>query len=79
MQLLQKEYEYPVDIEFTVNLSETGEYSINLLQCRPLKVFKDIGKAQIPEDIAEEKNNSGECAFFDGTVQKCENRSHCSG
>ena len=25
------------------------------------------------------KNNSGECAFFDGTVQKCENRSHCSG
>ena len=55
MQLLQKEYEYPVDIEFTVNLSETGEYSINLLQCRPLKVFKDIGKAQIPEDIAEEK------------------------
>ena len=55
MQLLQKEYEYPVDIEFTVNLSETGEYSINLLQCRPLKVFKDIGKAQIPEHIAEEK------------------------
>ncbi len=55
MQLLQKEYEYPVDIEFTVNLSETGEYSINLLQCRPLKVFKDIGKAQILEDIAEEK------------------------
>lgn len=79
MQLLQKEYEYPVDIEFTVNLSETGEYSINLLQCRSLKVFKDIGKAQIPENNCRRKNNSGKCAFFDGTVQKCENRSHCSG
>ena len=54
MQLIQKEYEYPVDIEFTVNLSETGEYSINLLQCRPLQVFKDTGKVKIPEDIPEE-------------------------
>ena len=54
MQLIQKEYEYPVDIEFTVNLSETGEYSINLLQCRPLQVFKDTGKVQIPENIPEE-------------------------
>ena len=54
MQLIQKEYEYPVDIEFTVNLSETGEYSINLLQCRPLQVFKDTGKVKIPEHIPEE-------------------------
>lgn len=54
MQLIQKEYEYPVDIEFTVNLSETGEYSINLLQCRPLQVFKDTGKVKIPEHIQEE-------------------------
>ena len=55
MQVIQKEYEYPVDIEFTVNLSEDGEYSINLLQCRPLQVFKDTGKVHIPEEIPEEK------------------------
>ncbi len=51
MQLIQKEYDYPVDIEFTVNLSETGEYSINLLQCRPLQVFKDTGNVEIPDNI----------------------------
>ena len=30
MQIIQKEHEHPVDIEFTMNLSENGEYSINL-------------------------------------------------
>ena len=54
MQLLQKEYEYPVDIEFTVNLSETGEYSINLLQCRPLKVFR-ISEKQRFRNILQKK------------------------
>ena len=39
MQIIQQEYKHPVDIEFTMNLSENGEYSINLLQCRPLQVF----------------------------------------
>ena len=39
------EYEYPVDTEFTVNLSENGDYVINLLQCRPLQVFQDTGDA----------------------------------
>lgn len=55
MQLIQQEYNYPVDIEFTMNLSEDGEYSINLLQCRPLQVFKDTGKVSIPEEIPDEK------------------------
>lgn len=54
MQLIQKEYNYPVDIEFTINLSDNGEYSINLLQCRPLQAFKDTGKVEIPSDIPEE-------------------------
>ena len=51
MQLIQREYDYPVDIEFSMNLSENGDYSINILQCRPLQVFKDTGKIDIPEDI----------------------------
>ena len=54
MHLIQKEYEYPVDIEFTINLSEDGDYSVNLLQCRPLQVFRDTGTVQIPENIPEE-------------------------
>lgn len=55
MQLIQKEYQYPVDIEFTINLSDTGEYTINLLQCRPLQVFKDTGKVEIPAEIPADR------------------------
>lgn len=35
---LHASYGYPVDIEFTVNFDSSGEYHINLLQCRPLQV-----------------------------------------
>ncbi|MDC7291997.1 PEP/pyruvate-binding domain-containing protein [Butyrivibrio sp. DSM 10294] len=55
MQLIQAEYEHPVDIEFTLNLSESGEYSINLLQCRPLQVFKDTAEVEIPKGVSEDK------------------------
>ena len=34
---LQAEYQYPVDIEFTINVSPDGQYYIDLLQCRPLQ------------------------------------------
>ena len=53
MHAIQKEYDYPVDTEFTINLSEDGEYLINLLQCRPLQVLDDKARVAIP-DISEE-------------------------
>lgn len=55
MQIIQQEYGQPVDIEYTMNLSEDGEYTINLLQCRPLQVFEDTGKVTIPEDLSQEQ------------------------
>ena len=55
MHTIQEEYEYPVDIEFTINLSPDGDYLINLLQCRPLQVFKDTGKVNIPQNIDPEQ------------------------
>lgn len=54
MQCIQSEYEYPVDIEYTMNLSENGEYTVNLLQCRPLQVFKNTDRVIVPEDVSEE-------------------------
>ena len=54
MQLIQKEYGEPVDIEFTINVSESREYMINLLQCRPLQVFKDGGGVAVPENVPAE-------------------------
>ena len=55
MQLIQQEYGEPVDIEFTINVSESKEYVINLLQCRPLQIFQDTGSTSIPDDIPEER------------------------
>ncbi len=39
MRQLQDSYGQSVDIEFTVNLSEDGDFVVNLLQCRPLQVL----------------------------------------
>ena len=55
MLLIQEEYGEPVDIEFTINVSETKEYMINLLQCRPLQVFRDVGAVSLPENIPEDE------------------------
>ena len=55
MQTLQQEYGQPVDIEFTINVSEEGEYVINLLQCRPLQAFEDSGRQGIPEDLNDDE------------------------
>ena len=54
MQLIETEYQQPVDIEFTLNLSGNGEYLINLLQCRPLQVFRDTGEVLMPDAVSQE-------------------------
>lgn len=38
LRILQQAYDYPVDVEFTVNFTEDRGYLINLVQCRPLQV-----------------------------------------
>ncbi|MBO7452463.1 MAG: phosphoenolpyruvate synthase [Clostridiales bacterium] len=54
LRCIQDEYDYPVDTEFTINLSENGDYSIDLLQCRPLQIQKTSGGTIIPTDIPED-------------------------
>lgn len=49
LNTIQENYRYPVDIEFTINLDESGQFAFNLLQCRPLQV-RGLGlKVRIPE------------------------------
>ena len=55
LRCIQDEYDYPVDTEFTINISENGEYSVDLLQCRPLQVQKGKSGTVIPPDLPEEK------------------------
>ena len=55
LRCISDEYDYPIDTEFTINISDNGEYSIDLLQCRPLQVQKASKQSAMPEDI--DKNN----------------------
>lgn len=36
LKVLERVYGNPVDIEYTVNMDNTGDFVVNLLQCRPL-------------------------------------------
>ncbi|MCR5268856.1 MAG: PEP/pyruvate-binding domain-containing protein [Lachnospiraceae bacterium] len=55
LHCIQEEYAYPVDTEFTINISENGEYSIDLLQCRPLQIQKGKSGTVIPPDVPAEE------------------------
>ena len=55
LKVLESTYQYPVDIEFTVNFADNGKFRINLLQCRPLET-KGLGKrVKIPKNIKPER------------------------
>ena len=61
---LQDTYGQSVDIEFTINLSEDGDFVVNLLQCRPLMVMHaspgtDIGESSGPGPHAGSSSDSG--------------------
>ncbi len=54
LRTIHEKYNYPVDIEYTINFNEEGDFLVNLLQCRPLQ-SKSTGIAgvsvpHVPED-----------------------------
>lgn len=49
LKVLDRVYGNPVDIEYTVNLDEQGEFVVNLLQCRPLYTGGRGTVTEIPE------------------------------
>ncbi len=54
LKSLEENYDYPVEIEFTVNFTKDSSFKINLLQCRPLQT-RGIGhKVAIPEQVKKE-------------------------
>ncbi|WP_407422287.1 PEP/pyruvate-binding domain-containing protein [Methanobrevibacter sp.] len=50
LNTLETAYDYPVDIEYTVNFGEDNSFNINLLQCRPLQVSTNNEDIEMPED-----------------------------
>ncbi|MBN1829773.1 MAG: GAF domain-containing protein [Deltaproteobacteria bacterium] len=55
MKVLSTGFDYPVDIEFTVNCTDDGNFRINLLQCRPLQTIGLTGRQELPSNIEKEK------------------------
>jgi hypothetical protein len=56
LKKLERHYECPVDIEFTVGITPKyprAEYEVHLLQCRPLVSQEWTGKIEIPQSIPE--------------------------
>ena len=50
LNTLETAYDYPVDIEYTVNVGEDNSFNINLLQCRPLQVSVNNESIEMPKD-----------------------------
>ena len=55
LKTLENHYQYPVDIEFTVNFTNDNAFKINLVQCRPLQTKGIKANVQLPENIKSEK------------------------
>jgi hypothetical protein len=53
LKTVEKAYDYPVDIEFTVNFDQTGAPRIGVVQCRPLQTKGEQDAVLIPPDIPE--------------------------
>jgi hypothetical protein len=54
LKTLEHAYDYPVDIEFTVNFDSAGQFFVNLVQCRPLQTKGEGRRVEIPADIPAE-------------------------
>jgi len=54
LKSLEKNYSYPVEIEFTINFTKDKLYKINLLQCRPLQTHGFGHKVDIPSQVKKE-------------------------
>jgi len=53
LKTLEATYEYPVDVEFTINFSEDQSPKINVVQCRPLQTKGADRDVVIPKQVPE--------------------------
>ncbi len=51
LKTLEHHYHYPVDIEFTVNLTKKSQFKINLLQCRSLQTSGLGKRVELPQEV----------------------------
>ena len=54
LKTIERAYETPVEIEFTVNHNSAGEIQVNLLQCRPFQTIYNTIDMSLSEKISPE-------------------------
>ncbi|AQQ71662.1 Phosphoenolpyruvate synthase [Limihaloglobus sulfuriphilus] len=55
LKTIEKVYNYPVDMEFTVNFNGPKSFRVNLVQCRPLQAKGIAANVKIPESLEKDK------------------------
>jgi hypothetical protein len=71
LKVLEDAYEYPVDVEFTVNFTSDGVAKINVVQCRPLQTKGTETEVVIPRNIAgDETFFRSEGNFMGGNISQ---------
>ncbi|MCX5657638.1 MAG: phosphoenolpyruvate synthase, partial [Candidatus Omnitrophica bacterium] len=66
LKVLEESYDYPVEIEFTVNFASNDTFRINLLQCRPIQTRGVGHKVEIPDKINRKDVFFESCGYFLG-------------
>jgi hypothetical protein len=67
MRMLERAYDHPVDIEFTVNFNDLSDYKINLLQCRPFQAKGDALSLQSKCSVPAERTVLGSVGHVIGS------------
>jgi hypothetical protein len=55
LEILKTAYDYPVDVEWTLNFFDENHYKVNLVQCRPLQVRQTGAVVETPENVPPER------------------------
>jgi hypothetical protein len=75
LETLGRVYDYPVDIEFTVNFPDESTPQINLLQCRPLQASGVSRKVSLPEHLIPERTlMQTQGSFMGGSISQAVNK-----
>ncbi len=71
LELLEESYDYPVEIEFTINFTKNDGFKINLLQCRPLQTRGLGAKVKMPDKVNKtDKLFASQGYFLGGNISQ---------
>jgi hypothetical protein len=75
LKKIEASYNYPVEIEFTANFKPSGDFRVNLLQCRPLQTKGEVKRVTVPRGLASHRILfSSQGSFMGGSMSQAISR-----